>query len=86
MRPVQYFSDDYLKQCRAMTPEQIVIFLDDFRRIHARSEPRSKSRLISIKIPQDLLRAFRRKAELNGSRYQTQIKVLMRDWLTDGQE
>jgi predicted DNA binding CopG/RHH family protein len=41
----------------------------------------NKTRLISLKVPEDLLDAFRTKAELHGVRYQTQIKKLMRRWL-----
>ena len=28
---VQYFTDDYLKQCKAATPKQILIFLENYR-------------------------------------------------------
>lgn len=35
MRPVQYFSDAYLEQCRQMTPEQILQFLEEFRLLFA---------------------------------------------------
>ena len=79
MRPVQKFSDEYLDRCREMSTEDIVHFLDDFRRMHASSP--AKSKLISIKVPEDLLGAFRARAELEGTRYQTQIKKLMREWL-----
>lgn len=34
MRPVQYLSDDYLRRCRALTPDQILRFLDEFRQLH----------------------------------------------------
>ena len=78
MRPVQYFSDEYLAQCRAMTPGQILQFLEDFRSLH---QPASRSRLISIKVPEALLAAFKVKARLGGTPYQTQIKRLMSKWL-----
>jgi predicted DNA binding CopG/RHH family protein len=83
MRPVQYFSDEYLEQCRSMTPEQIVQFLEDFRILH-QPQP-GPSRLISIKVPEALLAAFKVKARLSGSPYQTQIKRLMTQWLGDRQ-
>lgn len=80
---VQYFTDDYLESCKAMKPEQIVQFLDDFRKLHAHVNVKpEKSKLISIKVPEDLLRHFKAKANLNGVAYQTQIKKLMMDWLT----
>ena len=80
MRPVQYFTPEYLEQCRAMSPAQILRFLEDFRLLHGR--PRAeKSKLISLKVPESLLEVFRAKAALSGVPYQTQIKRLMRDWL-----
>ena len=82
MRPVQHFSRDYLERCRAMRPEQIIRFLDEFRALHAHREQQpAKSRLISMKVPEPLLEAFKTKARLRGIPYQTQIKRLMRGWL-----
>ena len=80
MKTVQYFSDDYLRQCSEMSPDQIVTFLDQFRLIHAKTG-KSKSRLISLKVDETLLSAFRTQSELLAVPYQTQIKRLMRDWL-----
>jgi uncharacterized protein (DUF4415 family) len=81
MKAVQYFSDEYLAQCRAMTPDQILRYLDDFRRLHAATPPVSK--LISLKVPEDLLSAFKAMARLTGTPYQTQIKALMKAWVVN---
>ena len=81
MRPTQFFSKDYLERCRSMSPEQVVAFLDGFRLLHAPRQDRAKSRLISLKVPEPLLEAFRTKARLRGTPYQTQIKRLMSAWL-----
>lgn len=35
MRAVQYFSDEYLAQCRDATPEQILEFLEAFRLMYS---------------------------------------------------
>ncbi len=78
-RPVQFFSDEYLERCRAMKPEEVLEFLENFRLLHGRVPGRS--RLISLKIPEPLLEAFRARCRLEGVRYQTQIKRLMSDWL-----
>ena len=78
-RPVQTFSDEYLARCRELSALDIVRFLEDFRRIQGEVE--SRSRLISLKVPEPLLAAFKTKARLGGVRYQTQIKNLMRQWL-----
>lgn len=80
-RPVQRFSDEYLERCRELSAADVVRFLDDFKRIHANRE--SRSRLISLKVPEPLLAAFKTKARLGGVRYQTQIKNLMRQWLEE---
>ena len=81
MRPVQKFSDEYLASCRQMTTDQIIRFVEDFRRLQAGS--RKRSRLISMKVPEDLLESFKTKARLQGRPYQSQIKVLMAAWLLD---
>jgi len=79
MKPVQMFSDDYLARCRQMSSDEIVKFLEDFRRIH-NSRP-VRSRLISIRVPEDLLAAFKARARLENIPYQSQIKKLMKAWL-----
>ncbi len=81
MRPVQYFTDEYLEQCKRMKPADILRFLDEFRRLYSPAR-RSGTRLISIKVPEDLLEAFKAKARLQDVRYQTQIKRLMTEWVT----
>jgi len=78
MRPVQYFSDQYLEQCKTMSDEHIVEFLEAFRLMQ---QPADKTKLISLKIPESLLKAFRSKCELEDLKYQTQIKVLMKEWI-----
>ncbi|MGI9301364.1 MAG: hypothetical protein ACR2RB_01455 [Gammaproteobacteria bacterium] len=78
MRPVQYFSDEYLEACKKMSPDQIVEFLESFRLMH---EKPAASKLISMRVPEPLLAAFRKKCEIEGVRYQTKIKMLMEEWL-----
>ena len=94
MKTLQTFSDNYLEQCREMNTEQIVQFLDDFRRLHADKQrlqnpqqitlsDQSPSKLISIKIPQDLLTVFKLKAAMTETPYQSKIKSLMKNWVLD---
>jgi len=52
VKAIQHFSDEYLEQCRGMTPDQVIRFLDDFRRLHG-SRP-AVSKLISMKVPEAL--------------------------------
>jgi predicted DNA binding CopG/RHH family protein len=81
MKVVQYFSDEYLEQCRQMSPQEIVNFLEDFRSLHLDRSRSTKSKLISMKIPEDFLKSFRLKCELQGIAYQTKIKSLMMEWM-----
>ena len=81
MRPTQKFSDEYLERCRDMSPAEIAQFLEDFMRSHCGRPATSK--LISLKVPEDLLGAFRTQAKLAGVPYQSQIKRLMRSWVDD---
>ena len=83
MKAVQKFSDEYLERCRDMSHDDIVRFLDDFRRVHGNK--RSESRLISMKVPVDLLAAFKANARLCNVPYHTQIKKLMVAWLKASQ-
>jgi len=79
MKPIQYFSDEYLARCREFSPLEIVKFLDDFAKL--RFATAGGSVLISIKIPAPLLSAFKAKAHLSGTKYQTKIKELMSEWI-----
>ena len=81
MRPVQRFSREYLAQARRSSAEEVVRFLDDFRRMH---EPPESSRLISLRVPESLLGAFRSRCRIEGARYQTRIKQLMSEWVSAG--
>ena len=81
MRPVQSFTSEYLNQCKKMSTGEILEFLESFRLLHTGSQAETKSRLISMKIPEAMLVAFKTKARLLGVPYQTQIKSLMKRWL-----
>lgn len=81
MKAVQHFSDDHLQRSRELDADQVLRFLEDFRRLHGSRPARSK--LISIKVPEDLLGAFKARAAMLGVPYQAQIKKLMKAWLTE---
>ncbi|MGB0452688.1 MAG: CopG family antitoxin [Bacteriovoracaceae bacterium] len=80
-KALQKFSDEYLKNARTLSPEQVLSFLEDFRLLHGHSDEIKKSKLISMKVPQNLLNAFKNKAQLENIPYQTLIKKLMTDYL-----
>ena len=84
MRVVQKFSSEYLALCGKMTPDQIVKFLEGFRKLHAdrNTMETARSKLISMKVDKRLLDVFKKQCRFLGTPYQTQIKRLMTDWLT----
>jgi predicted DNA binding CopG/RHH family protein len=82
MKAVQYFSAEYLERCKKMKPIEILEFLESFRLLHA---PKSPSKLISMKVPENLLSAFKRRCQLSNIPYQTQLKRLMKHWLEYGE-
>lgn len=79
MKPTQYFSHEYLEQCRHATADDILRFLDNFRKLQQPTT--KKSKLISMKVPDALLESFRAKCGIDNVKYQTQIKKLMQEWL-----
>ncbi|MEM7448846.1 MAG: BrnA antitoxin family protein [Myxococcota bacterium] len=81
-RPVQYFSASYLESCRKMTPIQICEFLDSFRIIAAgQARPRMPRKLISLRVQESVLTAFKQKSKQLGVPYQSQIQRLMEEWV-----
>ena len=81
MKTVQFFTDEYLEECKKLTPDQIIKYLEDYRNLHY-SIKKDKSKLISMKVPESMLRSFKTKAQLKGQPYQSIIKELMIKWLS----
>ncbi len=62
-----------------LTPTQAWKFLEDYNSlIHGID---TKTKLISIRIPENVLSAFKTKTKLIDKKYQSQIVQLMRDWI-----
>lgn len=80
MRAVQRFTDEQLAYASTLSPEQVLRFLEDFRQLHAGREA-GRSTSISLRVPDSLLRVFRHRAAAAGVPYQTQIKLLMEQWV-----
>lgn len=79
-KPVQLAKRDQIIATSPDDVSSIVRFLDDFRKL-SNPKTQSKSKLISIKIPESLLAAFKYKASLEKIPYQTKIKELMHEYL-----
>lgn len=78
-KTVQYFTKEYLDQCKAFTPDQIIEFLENYRMLMGHVP--EKCQAISLKIEPSLLKAFKQQAKLENIPYQTKIKQLMREWM-----
>jgi predicted DNA binding CopG/RHH family protein len=78
-RPLQLASNSQILQHDVEDVSAIVDFLENFRQL---TDPRAqhKSKLISIKIPEPLLAAFKFKADQEKKPYQKIIKQLMVAW------
>jgi predicted DNA binding CopG/RHH family protein len=81
MKPVQYFSDEYLEQSQKMSTKGILEFLEGFRLLSKAAGTKRRSKLISLKIDESLLEQFKRRAALENKKYQTLIKELMLAYL-----
>jgi uncharacterized protein (DUF4415 family) len=85
MRPVQKFTEEYLRQCKTFSTSEIVKYLEGFRVLASVSETSSqksdRSKLISLRVEERLLDMFRKKAGDEGVKYQTKLKELMRSYI-----
>ncbi len=68
----------FLKKQEKLTPEQTLQFLEDFSNLmHGKDTP---TKLISLRVPENILSVFKDKAKKMDLKYQSQIVKLMRDW------
>lgn len=81
VKALQYFSDEYLEQSKKLSTGEIIEFLEAFRELQAMP---GASKAISVKIPESLLKVFRKRCEMRDVKYQTQIKILMQKWVEAG--
>ncbi len=62
-----------------MSPEQVLMFLEDFGQIvHGKD---SKTKLISLRVPENILNSFKVKSQQEQRKYQSVIVQLMREWV-----
>lgn len=82
-RPTQLASEAQIVSSDGEDVTAIVEFLESFRQL---ADPRTAKapKLISIKVPEPLLAAFRFKAERENKKYQTKIKELMLEYVRSG--
>ncbi len=78
-KPVQMITDERLRRDADLSKDEIARFLEDFRLLAQGDE--GQRLLISLRVPERLLSAFKEKAKREGRPYQTQIVELMRAWV-----
>ena len=77
-KTVQYFSDEYLEHCKKMSKTEIIEFLDNYQKLlFAPGELKQ----VNVRIPVNLLNAFKAKSKREGVLYQRKIKELMSEWV-----
>ena len=81
MRPVQYFTKEYVENCSRLTPAQFLDFVENARLLYFDAIAEDKTILISLKIKESLLKTFKQKCAWEGAKYQTKIKELMLSYL-----
>lgn len=80
MKPIQFFSDDYLRESRKASPTQIAKFLDDYRKLHGDAKlqvDREPTKLISIRLPIRSLLKLKTLAKKKQIPYQTLMKQMI---------
>ena len=64
-----------------LTPDQAWQFLENFSAMaHGKDE---KTEMISLRVPGNILQAFKAKSQEQELKYQSQIIKLMRQWILD---
>lgn len=64
-----------------LTPEQAIAFLEDFQQVvHGKDLP---TKLISLRVPENILNAFKVIAKSQDKKYQSVIVQLMRQWVKE---
>lgn len=80
-----YTTQSQIERAKRLKPHEIISILEDFRRLSKTKNQKpvdDKTILISLKVAESLLSEFREACNAKGLKYQTQIKQLMKDWLS----
>ncbi len=78
MKKIRQLHPQKVKGSKTPTPEQTWKFLEDYAEfVHGQDQ---KTKLISLRVPANILETFKFTANRAGKKYQTQIVQLMREW------
>lgn len=67
------------KKENRLSPEDSLRFLEDFKKVVYGRD--LKTKLISVRVPENILNSFKIKASEENKKYQSLIVQLMRDWV-----
>ena len=79
MKAVQYFSDEYLEQCRGASPEAILEYLENFRLMLAQ-EPEKERLKLNLSAP--LIHRLQIQCEREGEEASAVVEGLIEAWLS----
>ena len=71
------------KKQKKLTPDQTIDFLDNFQSVINGKD--KKTKLISLRIPENILESFKVLTQEKNQKYQSIIVHLMREWIKKNQ-
>lgn len=71
------------KKQKKLTPDQTIDFLDNFQNVINGKD--KKTKLISLRIPENILESFKVLTQEKNQKYQSIIVHLMREWIKKNQ-
>ncbi len=86
MKPVQFFSDEYLESTRKASPTQIASFLEEYRTLQAHAQLKinqGPTKLISIRLPIRLLAKLKALSKTKSIPYQSLMKQMLEKCLNN---
>ena len=82
MKAVQYFTDEYLEQCRGASPEAILEYLESFRLMFIQE---SEDDCLKLDLPASLIHRLHIKCEQEEGDVSSVVEGLIEAWLNANQ-
>ena len=82
MKAVQYFTEEYLEQCRGASPEAVLEYLENFRLMLAQE---SDEDCLKLDLPASLIHRLRIKCGQEGGDASAIVEALIEAWLNADQ-
>lgn len=75
---IQHFKTQDLRQGLKASPEQIIEYLEQYKNLVGSVD--TKRKLISLRVPENLLFLIKEKSKKEGVKYQTKIIEVLKEW------